>query len=569
MTASTFLLLIFSFFTVNVFHAENRNEDYIEIRSRYENFEKEDSAAFKYINKYIQKAKSESDFVHLVQGYKDAVYYTSSHYNKLAYADSTIFAALRSQKDELISDSYLGKGIFYYFTLKKYEPALSEYLKAYEYSAGIKDEYLQNKIIYHLAVVKSYLGYHDEALELFQKCLLFFELKTKQKDHPNNLFNYNKGYYNSLHQLVICYRNLKKYNTAEKLTNLGLKKLGGVDDFPLEKSYLLKCRGILQYHRQNYEGSVNDLTRALPEIRKSKDFSWESVIYYYLGKNYMLADKEKGLRYLKKVDSIFNKQNFILPELRTTYEDLINYYSEKGNIKEQLYYTNQLIRVDNLIGENFTYLTSKIHREYDTKSLLENKGNLERMSFRRMIYSIALVVLMLLFFILFIFHYLKEKKIKNRYQELQEKLSSSQNSNLFKPSSSPRVGVLKTTLTDDIYNHIAAKLITFEDENNFTKKGLTLSSLASKINTNTSYLSIFINENKEKNFKTYINGLRISYITKLLNTDRKFLHYTIEALAEEAGVSTRQHFSDLFYEANGLRPKDFIRKKKEELDMNQ
>ena len=51
----------------------------------------------------------------------------------------------------------------------------------------------------------------------------------------------------------------------------------------------------------------------------------------------------------------------------------------------------------------------------------------------------------------------------------------------------------------------------------------------------------------------------------MLNSERKYLHYTIEALAEESGISTRQHFSKLFYDANGIRPKDFIRKRKEEL----
>ena len=101
--------------------------------------------------------------------------------------------------------------------------------------------------------------------------------------------------------------------------------------------------------------------------------------------------------------------------------------------------------------------------------------------------------------------------------------------------------------------------------NEFIQKGLTLGILAVKMNTNTYYLSAFINENKKKNFKAYINDLRITYITHLLNSERKYLHYTIEALAEESGISTRQHFSKLFYDANGIRPKDFIRKRKEEL----
>lgn len=567
MASKCIMITLLLFFSITDFHAEENRNDYVWLRSQYENLKKNDSTAFRYLRIYISKAKKDSDFARLSEAYKFAVYFTPSNEGKLSYADSTIYAALRSKQPELIGDAYLGKGIFYYFTLKKYEPALAEYLKAYEYSKNGKDEYLHQKIIYHLGVVKSYLGFYQEALELFKQCSAFFEKKSKEKSHPNTLFNFKRGYYNSIHQMVICYRNLKEYDMADGLVENALLQLADQDRFLLEKSYLLKCRGISAYHHKNYAGSIHDLSSALQEIVKSNDFSWLSVIYYYLGKNHMVSNENKGIYYLEKVDSIFNRHTFILPEVRPAYEDIIMYYSEKGDQEKQLYYTKQLLKVDKLIGKDFTYLSSKIHREYDERLLTESKNRLEKMSSRRMMYMLVFIVSTIFFLCLFILKYQKEQHIKLKYLLLQDRLNNKQYDMLIIDRQDVIGNSVKTGLPEELYKELDQKLRQFEIENGFKQRGLTLGILATKMNTNTSYLSTFINENKGENFKTYINRLRISYITQLLNSERKYLLYTIEALAEESGISTRQHFSNLFYEVNGLRPTDFIRKRKEELKM--
>ncbi|WP_435522763.1 helix-turn-helix domain-containing protein [Chryseobacterium indoltheticum] len=124
------------------------------------------------------------------------------------------------------------------------------------------------------------------------------------------------------------------------------------------------------------------------------------------------------------------------------------------------------------------------------------------------------------------------------------------------------VPLRKTSLSLELTNDLLEKLKIFEETLYFTKKGLTQKSVATKLGTNSHYLSILINENKGVNFTRYMAELRINHITNLLNTDRKYLLYTIEALAEECGIAARQNFSALFYEINGIRPKDYIKKEK-------
>ena len=63
----------------------------------------------------------------------------------------------------------------------------------------------------------------------------------------------------------------------------------------------------------------------------------------------------------------------------------------------------------------------------------------------------------------------------------------------------------------------------------------------------------------------YLKILRIKYITNLLLENNKYLNYSIDSLAEECGMSNRQIFSKHFMEITGMRPGDFIRKRKEEL----
>lgn len=49
------------------------------------------------------------------------------------------------------------------------------------------------------------------------------------------------------------------------------------------------------------------------------------------------------MRYFLKVDSVFNKHNFILPEVRDAYGLLIKYAKAKGDTKEQLYFNDVIL----------------------------------------------------------------------------------------------------------------------------------------------------------------------------------------------------------------------------------
>ena len=100
----------------------------------------------------------------------------------------------------------------------------------------------------------------------------------------------------------------------------------------------------------------------------------------------------------------------------------------------------------------------------------------------------------------------------------------------------------------------------FEDDEEFLKPKISLSSLAKRLNTNTKYLSKVINRFKDKTFSNYINDLRIDYVTKQLQTNTQLKKYTITAMAKEVGFTNTETFTKAFFKKNGLTVSYFIKK---------
>lgn len=550
-----------------VFNSSNfYTQTFKEIRAKYENLDENNNNALPFIKNYILKAKKENDLSCLVRGYLDGSFYNSNPAIKIKYADSAIVSAKLSQDNQLIGEAYATKGSLYYFYYKKYKLALNEYVNAFDYTKKTSDLFLNNMVMYHMGVVKSYLGYYQEALENFRNCIAYFEpLSNDNNLHPNLIFNNKKGYYNSLHQAIVCYRNLGDFKTADSLINVGLSKTADAKEFPLEHSYFLKCKGVIDFHNKSYQESIKLLNKALPEIKRNKDFAWESVSYFYLGKSYLALNKQKEANnYFTKVDSIFQKNNFILPELRENYEILIKDSKLTNDTKKELYYTNSLLKADSIISKDFNYLSSKIHKEYDTQQLLDAKNNLEKQKHWGVLFTLLIIILALVLAFLLYSYYKKEKNIQKKYEELEQRLMQSvsivpvQNMEII-PSS-------KSNLNEKTFNDILKKLEKFESKLEFTEKGLTLNKLAKKFDTNSNYLSQVISEKRNINFNKYLSELRINYITQKLYNDKEYLKLTVEALAEKSGIASRQNFSDLFFEINKIRPTDFIKLRKKELE---
>ena len=550
-----FLFLSFSHFSAQSYYAK--------LREKYWEFEENDERALVYINEYIAFAKKENNNAELFRAYEDAIRYSAN--KKLEYADSAIIAAKLSNNKDLIGDAFIGKGTVYYFNYRKFQPALDEYLKAYEYTKNANDQFLKYQNLYHIGVVKSYLGYYKEGLGLFKQCVLYFEPNTRAKIHPNLIYNNQKGYLNTLHQMIVCYQQLGNYDEANKLIVQGLKDTPKDDEFFVERSYFEKSKAISEYKKNQYEIAISDFDQSILGLKRKNDFTWTSVAYFYQGMSYSKLGKEQDaiLNY-KKVDSIFNKYQFILPELRQNYEELISYYKKNDNPKEQLYYTNQLLKADSIISPDFKYLSRRVHKEYDIQTLIDAKTDLENTNYLgKYLLAICIVIILVLCFLVFVW-FRRKKEVQKRYEELLLRMKTSNQTS--KESPIELSAERSSKLDEQLVKRLRKEISDFEKRKGFLEKGITSSKLASQFGTNTAYLSQYINEFEKSNFNTYINKLRIKHVTEKIYTDKKWRNYSVESLAEACGFSNRQSFSNTFYEQNGIRPADFIKKRKEELE---
>ncbi|UIR57815.1 AraC family transcriptional regulator [Sphingobacterium sp. SRCM116780] len=558
-----YFTLFFLFLCELVFAQKEEYSDYYKLQKKYENRPENDSTVLPLVAKYIQKAKKEKNYQKLVLGYKDGLVFSPDPADKLKYADSVVCAALLTKDHEMISNAFMNKGVVYYFNLKKYKLALTEYLKAYEYCKDSKDQYHKNRLRYLIGVVKSYIGYYDEALAEFKNTRSFFESEIKKDLHSNLIYSNRRGYFNSLHQMAVCYRNLGQLKTADSIVYIGLSATLVNREYNQEHGYFLKERGISEYFREEYDRSIKTLESSLKEIADVDDFAWTTVCYSYIGKSYKkLGEINHAITYFQKVDSINEKYDFILPEVRNNYVLLIDYYKKQRNTDKELYYTKRLLLADSLIAKDFIVLSSRIHKEYDTRSLQEDKSKLERNSSRHGYFIALLIMLAIALLIVLLVRYRIEKKIRQNYNQLEQKILNKENSR------GNKVVVIKQSdkveIEGKIVTDIIMKLEEFEIARGFLQSGLTINRLASTFDTNRNYLSQVINDYRGMNFNRYLSELRIGFITEKLYTDKKYLNYKIETLAEECGIASRSNFSNLFREINGIRPVDFIKKRQED-----
>lgn len=557
------LLYASAFFWCAVLTAQNTVDDYYTIRKEYAHFPENDAKALSTIALSIRLAKTRQNFKHLFYAYEDAALYSPDPADKLKYADSCIATAQKTKDPVLISTGYLGKGIVYYFNYRKFDNALRQYLLAAQSAEKTNDDYLKYKIKYNIGVVKSYLGYYPEALLYFQQCLHFFENNLKTNPLPAVRFNNTRGYLNTIHQMSICQRQLNQWEKVNHLLLL-TKPYRSIPAYSQEKGYFLKENGILAFRNGAYRQATDSLLVAAQLLQHRKEESHLSVTFFYLAQAYLKENNlPRSIHYFKKVDSLFSRNQAVLPEVRKTYEVLLTSNQFALSSLEVVHYTNQLLKADRILQRDLPHLSSLIYREYDTKSLVVEKEKLiEAKKNRNTIISIAIFFLVSLVFFLYKINIKRKKNLQRYHHLLHQYETEKTNSPIIAVSPSTN---RKSEYSPKIIDDLSRKLEEFEKSNGFISKDITLGSLAIQFQSNKTHLSYVINEHKKMTWPNYLKTLRIHYITNLMLSKPLYLNYESGVLGEMCGFKSRQQFAKQFFEIHRLTPLEFIklRSKKE------
>jgi AraC-like DNA-binding protein len=110
--------------------------------------------------------------------------------------------------------------------------------------------------------------------------------------------------------------------------------------------------------------------------------------------------------------------------------------------------------------------------------------------------------------------------------------------------------------TSETLHHDLTRIM--NSEKLFRESELSLSELATRLNTQPNYLSQVINEREGKIFYDYINTIRIEEFRRLaaLPNSRK---YTLLALAEQCGFKSKSSFNRYFKKVTGQSPSEFMK----------
>ncbi|WP_405208163.1 helix-turn-helix domain-containing protein [Aquimarina sp. LLG6339-5] len=555
-------LLIFNLFVLIPIFSFGQSSDslsklpYEVLIKTYKNLIKTDLIKAKpYVQALLKKAKANQKITPITSGYREMAfyYYKTKDFEKyITYLDSAIVFGKQSNYKYYPTSFYVNKGTFY-SGKGMFDLTLDNYLKGLEWAEKRNDLDYKAIIQHNIALLKRKTGNYEESITLFKEALAYEAVRIS-KDQNDSL-----SYLVTLSDLIITFRKNKEIDSALTFNKKGIKMAEGKD---IQNLFLLH-KGVIQYYTKDYDSSIININNALNTYEKSdKNWFFENYnlidAYLHLGKSYeATSNKEKYIAYYKKVDSIAELDNYLIPESRNAYTSLVNHYKNTGNKKQQLHYINKLIHLDSISDKSFGDLKNKITKEYDTPLLLEEKEkiitDLEKEKKKTSFYNTIITFLFVISLIGIGYYYYRQKVFKKRFSKL---LDSTKEQDDDKESNNQSVSstINKETLAD-----LLDKLDQFEKEKGYLKNNLNSKDLAKSFNSNSSYLSKVINTVKEKNFTNYINDLRVDFAINKLKEDSIFRKYTIKAIAKEIGFNNSEAFSKAFYKKTGIYPSYFIK----------
>lgn len=511
----------------------------------YKNYTNSD-IAIEYATTYLNQAKTKNDTFNIAKGYN----LLSLQFNietNLIYTDSIIYLTKNFNDYTYPALGYSLKG-YWHYARGDYKTAFKNYVRADSIAQRKNNIEQQIEVRQSMAALKNLWGEHKEALDLYKKHLLFIE----SQDNYNDRFS--EDHLSTIYNLSLSFQRNNKIDSAEIYINKGLLKANELKDSEYINSFIFTS-GVNAYLKRDFLIAREKIELTIDSLGPTSAAKGN----YYLGKILLINNDEKYINKFIKVDSIFSVTNDEFPELRNTYEILINHSSNKKDLANELYYIKRLLTADSILDSNREYLNNQIIKQYEKPRLINQRKRIEqqlikeRKSSYLIFASMALTLLILAAILIFQLH--KKKRYKQRVQELLgDNIKIAR-----EPIKEERNIAQKIEPRDDVLIDIIRKLDVFEKEKQFLNLELKSTNVAKFLETNTTYLSKAVNKIKGESFSQYINRIRIEYILEQLKKNKILQKYTISALAEECSFGSTETFTKSFKKYTGVPISYFLK----------
>lgn len=350
----------------------------------------------------------------------------------------------------------------------------------------------------------------------------------------------------------------KYYSLAYQYAALGLK----YNDLKVKDSALFYFEEGLKIHENGKCDVYND---------ERANLLSGLAVYYVSTKEY-----KKAIQFAKKAEALEKQVGGLSYVRKRIYDVLFNSYIETEKQDSSKYYlklytalNDSIIKVEK---ENIYAPVNQI--------ILDNEK--ENTSKVKNIMIVAVIALIIFLATGWFFWRRKNSRIQKNYENLIEKLRYEQSLQLAsleeEVEAADHIEIVNYYAEDEKDKHQAitsstvsallSKLEKFERSEKYIKNEVSLTYLASSLQTNTKYLSEIIKQYRGKSYNNYINGLRINYIVRVLFEKPKLREYKISHLAELCGFSSREVFATIFKKETGFTPSFYIESlKKDETNL--
>jgi AraC-like DNA-binding protein len=299
-----------------------------------------------------------------------------------------------------------------------------------------------------------------------------------------------------------------------------------------------------------------------------------TIANYNLGNLYYETKKyDKALVFLNRVDSIAQANNVKDENFLKA-----NYYLAKiYNIKKEpeLAYKYSKIYLDNYEKSEAKLNNEALEVNYKlgTVDLSDEMVGIQEKFENEVLLNKALRVFYVLLVIGIVFLLIKNIRDKNKAHKKMNALIEEFKANLEKKENQviPEIQVPEPELEDVFLkkenvnlsideakeNKIVEKLLALENKLEYLNPDFTLSYVAKKIKTNTTYLSYVVNKRFGKSFGEYSNELKINYVINEMITNHMYRKYSTQAIAESVGFKNAVSFAKSFRKRTGVSPAQF------------
>ncbi len=492
-----------------------------------------------YSSYQINKAKKLGDSLEVAKAFY--TYLLSDDLEEgIRYSDSTIAYSKNSTHRAYPTYGYLIKGSKL-FDLGRVDEAMENFVIAYDYATKKSYTSHLNSARLEMARAKSYLGQYYEALTLYKE-----DYQYSLKDTLSEKHRYN--YINSLSNLSLGFLQTNSLDSALYYSKLGLKEAKYGSDQYLK---LVSANAETNYYAGKYDKALDSLIKYLHHFKGNS----LANKYYYVGKILMHQKHDSlAVQNFLKTDSIVVTDNDPFPEVKDLYQEMASYYRKRNDVEKEIYYINRYIWADSVLTTYRNILNPLMTLKFDKPQMLAEKQRLIDRAKSKTLWIYSLIALMVLAVGVITWFYFDRIKLQRRTKQLV------------------RDGMIPTTTTDNrksINSHnkipqeisieIDNRLIEFEKSDLYRDPTLTLPGLAKKLETNNSYLSSFINDNKGMNFPSYLKELRIGKAVSRLKTEPELLKYSIKGISQEFGFVTPEAFSRAFVQFAGVKPSHYLK----------